>query len=711
MDKVYDHKSTEPKWLKYWEDNKFYTPKINQQKKSFTIILPPPNANADLHIGHAMYVVEDILCRYHRMKGDPTLWLPGADHAGFETQYVFEKELNKKGKTRFDYDRDTLYQMLWNFVMKNKGVMENQLKSLGFSLDWTRNKFTLDPEITKIVYETFKKLHDDGLAYKAERLVNYCVKDGTSFSDLEVVYEEREDKLYFLKYPLKGGEFITVATTRPETMLGDTAVAVHPEDKRYKDLVGKTVILPLINREIPVIADKAVDRDFGTGAIKVTPAHDPVDFEISERHKLEKISVITFTGKISIYGGKYIDQDILQARENILKGLDSLELLEKTQTIKHRVGLCYKCKTPIEPLLMNQWFIKTKPLAEKAVQVVRNKKIKIIPPRFEKVYFQWLENIRDWNISRQIVWGIQIPAWYCQKCSQTIVTSGEEPKSCPCGSKNLKRDPDTFDTWFSSAQWPFVTLRASPNQQDFKYFYPTSVMETGHDILFFWVARMVMMGLYRTGKVPFETVYLHGLIRVDGEKMSKSKGNVINPLEMVGKYGADALRISLVAGTAPGNDSSINEDKIRGYRNFTNKLWNIARFTLADQPPGRSHFVTPSRWPEGLLEGGTQELRHPDDKWILSELEKTIKSVNSSMEKYRFSDAALELYDFTWHKLADVYIEKIKSRREEAQPTLKKILETTLRLLHPFMPFITEEIWQRLPHRGKSISLAKWPNA
>lgn len=696
MDTVYDHKSTEALWLKYWEENKFYTPKIDPQKKPFIIILPPPNANADLHIGHAMYVVEDIMCRYHRMKGDPTLWLPGADHAGFETQYVFEKQLIKEGKSRFDYDRSTLYQMAWDFVLKNKGNMETQLRKLGFSLDWTRNKFTLDPEIIKIVNQTFKKLYDDGLVYKANRLVNYCVKDGTSFSDLEVVYEEREDKLYFIKYPLKEGGFITAATTRPETMLGDTAVAVHPEDKRYKELVGKTVILPLVNREVSIVADRVVDKEFGTGVIKVTPAHDPTDFEIAQRHKLEKITVLDFNGKVNHNGGKYSGQKIKEARENILKDLQNLKLLGKIVYLKHRVGVCYKCKTPIEPLLMHQWFVKIDPLAKKAIQAVRSKRIKIIPPRFEKVYFQWLENIRDWNISRQIVWGIRIPAWYCQKCSQTIVTSGEEPQSCPCGSKDLKQDPDTFDTWFSSAQWPFATLRASPNEEDFEYFYPTSVMETGYDILFFWVARMVMMGLYVTGKIPFETVYLHGLIRVDGEKMSKSKGNVINPLDMVEKYGADALRISLIAGTAPGSDSSINEDKIRGYRNFTNKLWNIARFTLLENTARRSR-----------LGGGLPE--NPDDRWILSALKKTTKAVNSSMEKYRFSDAALELYDFTWHKLADVYIEKIKSRREETQPTLEKVLETTLRLLHPFMPFITEEIWQRLPHEGKSISVAKWP--
>lgn len=684
----------EQEWYKFWEENGFFKPEVNPDGQPYCIILPPPNANAPLHLGHAMYTIEDILIRFHRMKGFSTLWLPGADHAGFETQVVFEKHLAKEGKSRFDYDRDTFYKMIWDFAQQNKGGMEQQLRRLGFSLDWSRKKFTLEPDIVKIVYQTFKRLYDDGLVYKANRLINYCTKDGTSFSDLEVVYTEQNNKLYFVKYPLADGSgHIVVATTRPETMFGDSAVAVHPDDKRYSKLIGKKVQLPLTDRAIPIIADQAVNKEFGTGAVKITPAHDPADYEIGERHNLKQITVIGFDGKMLPITGKYQGLTAKRARTEVISDLEKEGLIEKVEDYHHRVGTCYKCGTVIEPLLMHQWFIKVKPLAEEALRVVKKGQIKIYPPVFTKTYYQWMENIRDWNISRQIVWGIRIPAWYCKECGKIIVTEGEPPQSCNCGSNQLNQDTDTFDTWFSSGQWPYATLKLS-QPGDFDKFYPTSVMETGYDILFFWVARMIMLGIYATGKEPFKDVVLHGIVRDPlGQKMSKSKGNVVSPIEVVDQYGADAARMALVYGTALGHDQTLSYSKLQAMRNFTTKLQNIGRFITEFKPQDAQDQISD----------------HKQDQEIIRKLTQLTTRVTQALERYRFNDAAEALYNFIWHEFADKYIESAKTRRAEAQPTLEFVFRTCLELLHPFMPFITEELWQKLPHEGPSIMLAHWP--
>ena len=518
MDKIYNNKTVEEKIYQQWEEKGYFKPqKRFGNEEKYSIILPLPNANAPLHFGHAMFVIEDILTRFHRMQGAKTEWLPGADHAGFETQFVFEKKLQAEGKSRFDFDRETLYKMIWDFVQSNRPVMEKQLRRLGFSLDWEKSKFPLDPNIIKIVYETFRNLYDDGLVYRAKRLVNYCTFDGTSFSDLEVIYAEKQSKLYFVKYPLVDGNSIMVATTRPETMFGDTAVAVNPQDKRYQDLVGKKLKLPLTDRKITIIADASVDKEFGTGAVKVTPAHDPNDYELGQKHKLEQITVIGFDGKMTKEAGEFKGLYGKQARVKVVEKLDELGLLEKEENISHQVPVCYKCKNPIEPLLMDQWFIKMQPLAEAAIEVVKKKIIKIYPQNFEKIYLQFLENIRDWNISRQIVWGIQIPAWSCKKCHAWTVTSGGTPEKCSqCSSKELIQDQDVFDTWFSSGQWPYASLKTTNALE----FYPTTVMETGYDILRWWVARMVMLGIYIQRKqgvgglgkqIPFQNIVLHGL--------------------------------------------------------------------------------------------------------------------------------------------------------------------------------------------------------
>src|SRR5258708_3265367 len=529
MDKTYDPKKFEKDIYALWEKSGAFKPKINKKKKPFTIILPPPNANAPLHLGHAMYAIEDVLVRYHRMLGDATLWLPGADHAGFETQVVYEKHLAKEGKSRFDFDRDTLYKNIWDFVQGNKSTMESQLKKLGFSVDWSREKFTLDADIIKLTQSTFKKLYDDGLVYRENRLVNYCTKHGTAFSDLEIEHIEKDDFLYYVKFEIKNMKDLIVATTRPETLAGDTALAVSPRDKRYKKYIGKTTTNLITGKVMPVISDDRVDKKFGTGVLKITPAHDANDFEISKTHNLPLIQVVDFRGKLNEVAGIFAGLKVLDARQKVADFLTSENKLEKIIPYNHTVGTCYKCGTVLEPLPLPQWYVKTKPLAKKAIDVVKKGEIKIIPKKFEKTYYQWLENIHDWNISRQVVWGIRIPAWKCIDCNEWTVTDGSVPSSCSrCDSRNIEQDTDNFDTWFSSGQWPFATL-GYPDNDDYKYFYPTSVLETGYDILFFWVARMVMLGLYVTGKIPFENVYLHGLVRDSkGQKMSKSKGNVIN---------------------------------------------------------------------------------------------------------------------------------------------------------------------------------------
>ena len=718
MNKVYDHKSVEKPLYNLWEKKGYFTPKIGKGKKSFTIIMPPPNANGELHVGHAMFItLEDIMIRYHRMKGDPTLWLPGTDHAGIITQVVYERVLEKKGKSRHELGREEFFKQTYSFTKENKKHMESQLKSLGASCDWGREKFTLDPKISKAINYTFKLLYDDGLIYRGERIINWCPRCATALSDLEVEHVERKDHLWFIKYPIKEGGSLIVATTRPETMLGDTAVAVNPKDKRYKDLVGKTIVLPLIGREIPIIADELVGIEFGTGAVKVTPAHDPVDFEISQKHKLPRIQVIGFDNKMTKDAGEYSGLKVKEAREKILEDLKKISLLEKTEGITHSIGICERCQRIVEPLVSKQWFLAVnkkgksgKIFAKDALDAVRTGKIKIEPKKFEKIYFNWMENIHDWCISRQIWWGHQIPVWYCKEQKNEACNnkggefiSIESPKECPhCKSNKFEQEKDTLDTWFSSGQWPFTTLGWPEETEDFKHFYPTSVMETGYDILFFWVARMIMFGLYCTNKVPFRTVYLHGLIRDEhGKKMSKSKGNTIDPIQVAEKYGADAVRMALVFGTTAGNDSNLGEHKIKGMRNFSNKLWNIGRFVIDMKPEKHSGTVDKSKL-------------NKDDKWILDELDKIVGSTTTNIERYRFSQAAEDLYDFIWHKYADKYIESSKNRRLEAQPVLEHVLKTFLELLQPYMPFITEDLWQRMKESGsieekEDLIVSAWP--
>ncbi len=713
----YNSNATEKIIYERWEKSGFFNPDklpLKRGAKPFTVIMPPPNANGSLHIGHAMFVtIEDILIRFHRMRGFKTLWLPGTDHAGFETQVVFDKKLDKEGKNRFAMSRDELYKEIWRFTQTNKKVMEDQLRKLGASCDWSRETFTLDKTIIRGVYDTFEKLYKDGLAYRDLRVVNWCPKHRTSLSDLEVKYVERVDPLYFIKYgPL------TLATVRPETKFGDTALAVHPRDKRYKHYIGKQIAArgllgPLT---FTVIGDEAVDPSFGTGVVKVTPAHDTVDFEIWQRHK-DKIAgpkiVIDEAGRLTGDVGEFKGMKVAEAREKVVLKMKMLGILAKTESsYTHQVATCYKCGSTLEPIPKPQWFIATKQLAKKAIQVARQGSIRFYPARSKKIYIHWLENIRDWNISRQIVWGIRIPAWYCKTCRDNNpndwrggVFVGEYFDRCPqCkATKGFEQDPDVFDTWFSSGQWPFLTL-GYPKGKDYKTFYPTQVMETGYDILFFWVIRMILLGLYQTGKSPFKHIYLHGLVRdKDRQKMSKSKGNVIDPLGIVETYGADALRMALIVGNTAGNDVVISEEKIRGYRNFTTKIWNVARFVLLHKPKtkSRKRITLTAR-----------------DKQYLVELAKIKKKITKYIEQFEFHRAAEDLYHYFWHTFADRIIEESKPRLEGSNEadklasyhTLQTILLTCLTMLHPFMPFVTETIYEHFDGNGgeKLLMIREW---
>jgi len=726
MKKVYDHKKTEKQIYRLWEKSGYFNPDklpLRQaQVKPFTIIMPPPNANDPLHIGHAVFVtLEDLMIRYERMKGKKALWLPGTDHAGFETQAVFEKKLAKEGKSRFSFSREEFFKLVWNYTQKNKRIVRQQLKKLGASCDWSREKFTLDKDIIKIVYQTFEKLWHDGLLYRGQRIVNYCPKHQTAFSDLEVKYQEEESKLYYIRYDFVKDKTksITVATTRPETIPGDIAIAVNPKDKRYKNIINEFVVEPITQRQIPIISDKRVEIEFGTGALKITPAHDALDFEIGKDYHLETRQTLNFDGKFNELAGPLKDLNVVEARRKALQILKDDHHLEKEEDYIHEIGHCYKCGTIIEPMIMDQWFVavnksfgKTKKsLKELAISAVKTKKIKIIPKHFEKIFFHWMNNLKDWNISRQIYWGIQLPVWYCQDrkndlCRSQqgiIITHGKKPLKCLyCGSKNLKQDKDVLDTWFSSGQWPFATLIAN-KEKDLRTFYPTDVMETGWDILFFWVARMIMLGIYQTEKVPFSTVYLHGLVRdKDRQKMSKSKGNAIDPLAVTELYGTDALRMALIIGNTAGNDIIISEEKIKGYRNFANKIWNVSRFILMN------------------LQGfdGQKPILKPHDKKILQGFKKTEKKITHYLDQYRFSLAGETLYHYFWHTFADKIIEEMKTRiRAEkeikaSQYLLLKILVDCLKMLHPFMPFVTEAIWQKLPRYDKKeqiLMIAEWP--
>ncbi len=695
MEKTYDPKKVEDRIYKLWEEKGYFKPEVNPKGTPYCIILPPPNANGALHFGHVMFTAEDILIRFKRMQGFSALWLPGTDHAGIETQFVFEKKLKEEGKSRLDFDQDTLYKMIWEYVEKNRGGIENQLRRLGFSLDWSREKYTLDPDIIKLVYKTFKWMFDDGLVYRDFRLVNYCTFDGTSFSDLEVVHKEKESALYFIKYFFeKGGGHISVATTRPETIIADVAVAVNPMDERYKGLEGKNVINPQTKQPIPIIYDELVDLDFGSGALKITPGHDPKDFEIAKKHELKGDSLIGFDGKIK--DGKYKDLYVKQAREKIIEDFSEEGLIEKTEKIVRQIPVCYKCQNPIEPLLMEQWFIKVKSLKEKAIDVVKKGKIKIYPKNFESQYFDWLENLNDWNISRQIVWGIRIPAFRNKKTNEWVVTEGKTPQG-----DDWEQDKDTFDTWFSSGQWPYVTL-STAEEGDLEKFYPTDVLETAYDILRAWVSRMVMLGIYIQEKlgvedsekqVPFRTVLFHGIVNDPyGKKMSKSKGNVVDPLELVEAYGADAVRFSLIYGNATGNDQSLSQAKLEAAKKFANKLWNIARFIEMSKA-------------DSSKKGEETEV----DAEMKNKIETLVSEVTKDLNGYNFNFATDKIYDFIWHEFADKYVEDVKKRiNSKSYAALLGSYNTLLKLLHPFMPFITEEIYQNLGGEG-SIMISKWP--
>lgn len=712
MESKYSHLLYEEKLTAFWESKGFFKGVVDKTKKPFCIILPPPNANANLHLGHAMMVYEDIMIRYRKMQGDNTLWLYGTDHAGIETQFVFEKHLKKEGKSRFDFERPVLFQMIYDFVVQNKSIMQGQLKKLGFGLDFSNPKFPMDENIVKIVHTTFKKLFDDGLTYRAKKLVNYCVNCGTSFSDFEVDYTEKEGMLWEIHYPLRDGKgSITVATTRPETLLGDTAIVVNPKDKRYTHLVGQYAIVPLIGREVQIIADDHVDPEFGTGAVKVTPAHDPNDWEIGQRHSLLSIQVIGTDGKMTQEAGQYAGLTISKAREAVLASLKEKGLLGEEKKHIHRVGKCYRCGRVIEPLPKEQWFISIKPLAKKAIEAVKKGEVEIYPKRFKKELIRILDNFIDWNISRQIVWGIRIPAYECQKSkvespkSENWFVSVEKPEKCQiCGNCDFQQDEDTFDTWFSSGQWPFATLQTSGSEM-YNHFYPTSVMETGHDILRPWVARMLMLGLHITGKVPFKTVFLHGLVRdKKGQKMSKSKGNVVNPLEVIQTHGADVLRAALMFETKEGSDVVLTDEKMIGMRNFGNKLWNIGRFIYMNRVDSQQSTADSSKVVKSKVE--SQEIDKTLEK-LQKEFASVKKTYYKNMDSYKFGQVLGDLHAFVWHNLADVYIEELKGELKQGNSAVQKVLEDvfleSIRMLYPFIPFETEALWQVFKGADASI--------
>jgi valyl-tRNA synthetase len=699
LPKAYEPAEYEEDIYALWEKSNAFVPKERGSHNSYSIVVPPPNANGNLHIGHALTLaLEDIAVRYHRMKGEAALLLPGADHAGFETQVVYEKQLEKEGKSRFDFSREELYKQVWDFVAANRENFEGQMRKLGASVDWSRYTFTLDDKIVRQAYSTFKKMWDEGLIYRGERLVNFCTFHGTAFADIEVEYKQEKGHLWDIRYPLTDGSGeIVVATTRPETMLGDTAVAVNPKDSRYKQFIGKTAKLPLTNREIPILADDMVDMDFGTGAVKITPAHDPNDFEVAQRHDLPMISVIDFEGNMThevpeTYRGLAVDT----ARDQVVKDLAEQGLLVKTEDHEHSVGHCYKCGTTIQPLLKEQWFVDMQPLAKEAIKALNANHIMFYPKAKQDQLVRYLEGLRDWNISRQIAWGIPIPAFQnLEDQTDWIYDERVGEEIIEVGGKHYRRDPDVFDTWFSSGQWPFATLDY-PDSDDYKQFYPLSLMETGYDILMPWVARMIMLGLYITGREPFKAVYLHGLVLDEhGAKMSKSKGNVVNPMEMVEKYGSDALRMGIITGQTAGNNQPFTTSKVVGARNFANKLWNIARF-IED------------KLGEDYTHSGKPDPQTPSDHWILTKLQHSTGKISTDLDNYRFAEAYETLYHTIWDDVADWYIEASKSSSN--RPMLGYILETILKLAHPFAPFVTEAIWQTLSLKDDSmLATEKWP--
>ena len=709
LDKQYEPGEVEKRWGRFWEEKNFFHADETRESPAFSIVIPPPNITGRLHIGHAFNnTLQDILTRWKRMQGCNALWQPGTDHAGIATQNVVEKQLHEEGTGRQDLGREAFVKRVWKWRNESGGTITNQLKKLGCSLDWERDRFTMDEGLSKAVREVFVSLYEEDLIYKGDYIINWCPRCHTALSDLEVEHQDMQGYLYHLKYSIKDSEdFLVIATTRPETMLGDTAVAVNPDDERYQKYKGKKLILPVLNREVPLIEDDYVDTSFGTGALKVTPAHDPNDFELGRKHQLETINIMNPDGTMnSLASPTYEGLDRFECRKKLISNLKDSGVLIKIEDLNHSVGHCYRCRTVVEPYLSKQWFVKVKPLAEPAMKAVRDGSIKIVPKFWENTYFEWMENIRDWCISRQIWWGHQIPAWNCKACGEVVVAR-ETPNSCSaCSSTDLVQETDVLDTWFSSALWPFSTLGWPEKTDSLKRFYPTSVLCTGFDILFFWVARMIMMGLKFMGDVPFRDVYIHALIRdAEGQKMSKTKGNVIDPLEVMEQYGTDALRFTLAAFAAQGRDIKLAEDRIEGYRNFCNKLWNASRFVFMNLEDYKGSCALDERSKFSSA-----------DLWILSRLNRATKEVNEALEAFRFNDAALTVYKFIWNEYCDWYIELTKSKladpgsqRVAAQNMLIHVLDSALKLLHPFMPFITEEIWQKLPQNEDSIMVSAFP--
>ena len=707
MAKSYESKSVEQKWYEYWENNGFFKAEATSDKDPYCIVIPPPNVTGTLHMGHALNnTLQDILCRFKRMKGFNVLWQPGTDHAGIATQNVVEKDLAARGTDRHAVGREKFIELVWEWRKKYGGLIINQLRRLGCSCDWSRERFTMDEGLSKAVKEVFVRLYEEGHIYRGDYIINWCPRCHTAIAEIEVEHQEKESFLYYIRYPFQSGEgHLTIATTRPETLLGDTAVAVNPEDDRYAALSDPYVLLPILNKPIPVIFDKYVDMEFGTGALKITPAHDPNDFEIGNTHHLERIKVIDENGMMNDLAGPYQGMDRFECRERIIEDLKMGDLLEKIEPYQNAIGHCYRCKTMIEPLLSKQWFVKTGPLAREASQAVREGKTKIFPANWEGVYFEWMDNIKDWCISRQIWWGHRIPAWYCQECGAVHVAK-EAPVSCnSCQSHDLVQETDVLDTWFSSALWPFSTLGWPDSTPELKTFYPTAALVTGFDILFFWVARMMMMGIHFMGDIPFKDVYIHALVRdAEGKKMSKSKGNVIDPLEVMDQFGTDAFRFTLAALAAQGRDIKLSEETIVGYRHFVNKIWNAARFALMNLDEN-------------------EDPKHDEraytlaDRWILTRLGQVSVEVAQAIEAYQFNEAAGHCYQFIWHELCDWYLEMAKQElygedgvsKETARAVVQEALMVALKLLHPFMPFITEEIWQKLPGTDGSIMTASFP--
>ncbi len=705
LDKQYSPQNVEDRTYKFWCDHKYFHAEVNPDKKPYTIVIPPPNITGQLHMGHALdETLQDILIRWRRMEGYETLWLPGTDHASIATEAKIVEAMRKEGITKEEIGREKFLERAWEWKAQYGGRIVEQLKKLGSSCDWDRERFTLDEGCSKAVREVFCKLYDKGLIYRGERIINWCPHCLTSISDAEVEYEDQAGHFWHLRYPFKDGSgYLELATTRPETLLGDTAVAVNPNDERYKDMVGKTLILPIVHREIPVIADDYVDIEFGTGVVKITPAHDPNDFEVGLRHNLEVINVLTPDAKIVDDYPKYAGMDRYEARKAIVEDLQAEGALVEIEDYSHNVGTCYRCGTTVEPRVSKQWFVKMEPLAKPAVEVVRNGEVKFVPERFDKTYFHWMENIKDWCISRQLWWGHRIPAYYCDDCGEVMVSAQEVHACSKCGGNHVHQDPDTLDTWFSSALWPFSTLGYPDDTKELEYFYPTDTLVTGYDIIFFWVARMIFSGVEHMGQVPFHTVLIHGLVRdAQGRKMSKSLGNGIDPLLVIDQYGADALRFTLATGNAPGNDMRFSDEKVKASRNFANKLWNAARFVLM-------YLGNDYSYP------GLPKDLAIEDKWILSKVNTLAKEVTDNLERFELGIAVAKLYDFIWDVFCDWYIEIAKIRLQSgegadtAKAVLVYVLTDILKLLHPFMPFITEEIYQAIPHDTESIMISKWP--